>query len=660
MKISFPDQTPSLLKGLGAVIVLAALSSCSSNSDSNYNAGLSANNPAYSSSGNQTDSSSSVGKGNSSAGGEFEAVINDFVDYQNWTLADYVIGATNPNIGGAHGAGVDTLTRKTFMNATAATSIGGFAPGAIIIKEVFSYTTTENGLEKTLLPSGGLVAMVKRGGNFNPDHNGWEWFMLERDLSSVVAQGADLGNGACSSCHGKASGQDYVFAKPTEIIVEAELFLDYASWDLIAYNTSPSNLAAGAHVNDASLRRVFQKQLFANPVDGGDLGYPTGTTLVKDISKDDAIQQIVAMVKRGGQPNPNNGNWEFFVLDPANPAQIMVDATGSELRGALANCVSCHASAVDDKGIDFVFKHADAPFNTNTTGEFVANKADFANYTTWNLSEYALGSSNPFIGSAHGSGNTELSRAVFQNGKAQMVENGEYPPGSIIVKETFSTLAGEKQLAETGGLLAMVKRGGNFNPDHHGWEWFSLSAGGAITARSGDLKGGACNSCHANAEGDAGSDYSFNKPSEKIALLADFVDYKSWTQIDETTGDSAANGGAHGIDTIRKTFKKYPLANPNFEAGEYPTGTVIVKEVTVDNNITRLLAMVKRGGNFNVDHGNWQWFTINPDLSAITDLGVGAGCTGCHGKAGSSTETDPSFAGKDYVFFHKNDPVVIE
>jgi len=110
------------------------------------------------------------------------------------------------------------------MNTIAAQSTGDFAMGSIIVKEVFNYRMTDNGPEKTLLEQGGLLAMVKRGGDFNSDHSGWEWFVLAPDLSSVVSQGADLMGGACNVCHGKAGpeamGMDYVFPKPTEVILE--------------------------------------------------------------------------------------------------------------------------------------------------------------------------------------------------------------------------------------------------------------------------------------------------------------------------------------------------------------------------------------------------------------------------------------------------------
>lgn len=642
------------LKWLPALMCSALMSACDSNSDSDNNPS-----PNSSSSSSTAQTSSADSSSASSETNSFKAVINDFVGYQDWTLQDYAVGATNPFIGGAHGGGVDEISRATYMNEVAAQSSGEFAMGSIIVKEVFTYEMTENGLNKTLLEQGGLLAMVKRGGDFNSDHNGWEWFVLAPDLSSVTAQGADLMNGACNACHSKAAsdamGMDYVFPKPTEVVLEDNAFADYTSWNLIEFNTQPNNLEGGAHVNDASVRRTFKKQLYANPNEWESFGYPIGTMLVKDISVNDEIQQIVAMVKRGGSFDTDAGNWEYFMLQPDDPSKVVENGEGNKVRGALPMCIGCHVKATGELGMDYVFNHVDAPFNTQTMGEFVASKMDLANYANWPLTDYALGASNPFIGAAHSGTDMEFARAVFQNAKTGMPVNEELPVGSILVKETFTTLNGEKQFADAGGLLAMVKRGGTFNPDHNGWEWIMLSEQGDMLARGADLMGGACNACHSKAMDDAGMDYTFTKPSEYLANLESFTGYKSWTPIGVNTGNSPANGGAHNTSSIRTTYKKQGSVSPYFEAGEYPVGTTIVKELTLDGNITQLYGMVKRGGNFNPDHGDWQWFLINTDLSGVTDLGVGAGCTGCHSKAG--TEGDASFRGADYVFYHEDDPV---
>lgn len=445
-----------------------------------------------------------------------------------------------------------------------------------------------------------------------------------------------------------------MFAHPTEINVASNYFADYKSWDLIEYDESPTNLAGGAHIDDANLRRVYQKHIYANPQDAGALGYPIGTAIVKDISKDGAIQQIVAMVKRGGSFNSSGGNWEFFILDPNDPSQVSKNASGAENRGAIGACVACHSGASDDAGSDFVFKHSHGPFNGKNPNEFVATNLSLRNYRTWLLTDYAVGATNPFIGGAHNAGNSAFARTIFQN--TPPTSSGEFPLGSILVKEVFTTASGAKVFANNG-LLAMVKRGGDFNPDHKGWEWLVLSPEGNITARSANLMNGACNVCHSQAQGEAGNDYSFRKPSEKIALLDDFKDYKNWALIGENTGNSAANASAHATSAIRRTYKKQAAVSPYFEAMEYPVGTLIAKEIISNGVVTQVYGMAKRGGKYSPSLGNWQWFTMATDMSRITDYGPDSFCAGCHAQAGDKTLSDESFRGKDFVYYHENDPV---
>ena len=61
--------------------------------------------------------------------------------------------------------------------------------------------------------------MVKRGNNFDPDHNDWEYFVLQPDGKIAMdgdgnpLRGANLMGGMCVSCHAQASGSDYIFSK---------------------------------------------------------------------------------------------------------------------------------------------------------------------------------------------------------------------------------------------------------------------------------------------------------------------------------------------------------------------------------------------------------------------------------------------------------------
>ena len=139
---------------------------------------------------------------------EFVASTDDFKDYKTWTLKATKNGP-DPFLQTAHGVG-DTLTRKIYFNATAKPSNGKYPVGSMVLKEL---TDAQGKL------AGAFTVLVKRGGKFNPDGNGWEWFMVSPDFSEVLTQGdnATAGGGVCASCHSAANqnnnGIDWVFTK---------------------------------------------------------------------------------------------------------------------------------------------------------------------------------------------------------------------------------------------------------------------------------------------------------------------------------------------------------------------------------------------------------------------------------------------------------------
>jgi mono/diheme cytochrome c family protein len=288
-----------------------------------------------------------------------------------------------------------------------------------------------------------------------------------------------------------------------------------------------------------------------------------------------------------------------------------------------------------------------------TTSGFVAKQTDFADYNNWQSTDYSNAYS-PVLGPAHMGNNPDYARRVYIN-PAGMKDAGEYAMGTIIVKETFTWEEGQQKFAEMGGILAMAKRGGDFNMDGGGWEWFMLARDLSIVGRGGqEMMDGGCHSCHGLAEGEGGMDYVFPHPVEYEAMEADFADYQTWPVIGETSEPHEALGPAHkGTAGLRRVYKKQLLANPDTETQGYPTGTIIVKEVEQDTAITEITAMVKRGGNFNPEHGAWEWFMLEPSTLAIAGRGadlMDGMCNSCHEAA-----QEPQY-GKDYVFKHPDDP----
>ncbi len=141
-----------------------------------------------------------------------------------------------------------------------------------------------------------------------------------------------------------------------------------------------------------------------------------------------------------------------------------------------------------------------------TNAEFVASDSDFAAYTKWTLVDRVSGPSETLQG-AHQSSNPDITRTIYIKANADRTDNGKFPVGTILVKQ-YTDKAGNI----TGGA-GMVKRGGEFNKDFGGWEWFNLDLKNgkiAVNASGAQTRGaiGACNACHAKTATD---DYVFTR-----------------------------------------------------------------------------------------------------------------------------------------------------
>lgn len=139
----------------------------------------------------------------------------------------------------------------------------------------------------------------------------------------------------------------------TEYVADSTTFKAFMSWTLQKTNHGPSpSLGMGHAGNDTSVSRMVFFKNGQDPVNGV---YPIGTTIVKHSTNPaGTVNEIVAMVKRGNNFNPNAGNWEWFMLMP--DGKIATDANGMQMRGGASMmggmCNSCHGGASTK---DFVF-----------------------------------------------------------------------------------------------------------------------------------------------------------------------------------------------------------------------------------------------------------------------------------------------------------------
>ncbi|MEP7320481.1 MAG: cytochrome P460 family protein [Saprospiraceae bacterium] len=133
---------------------------------------------------------------------------------------------------------------------------------------------------------------------------------------------------------------------------------------------------------------------------------------------------------------------------------------------------------------------------------------------------------------------------------------------------------------------------------------------------------------------------------EFIADDNTFTDYNKWTLLAERTGKDPLLGIFHNADVPGIIRKVYIKDNAQRVNGQYPVGTIIVKEYRNANGTLAdfdQLAMVKRGGvSFNTAFNNWEWFRLdrtNTKIAVIAGEIIRGGtlgdnaCNNCHSGA---------------------------
>ncbi len=159
--------------------------------------------------------------------------------------------------------------------------------------------------------------------------------------------------------------------------------------------------------------------------------------------------------------------------------------------------------------IAMVFLAASCSEDSKSPTDHNAADSDFQSFRTWTKVTTKKGADPALGGMAHGGNDENVTRNIFIKKDVSRSPNGEYPIGTIIVKES---LKGDGSVL---AITAMVKRESKFNPQHKGWEWFMLAENGNIgkdangnPMRGANLMDGMCNGCHAGA---SNKDYVFTK-----------------------------------------------------------------------------------------------------------------------------------------------------
>ena len=470
---------------------------------------------------------------------EFVAGLSDFAGYAFWRTIDYSTGPTNPFLANSHMALDDAFSRRVWINESGARSRDAgddtYPLGTVIVKETFTWDA--NG-DKQYAEMGGVLAMVKRGGNFNREGNHWEWFMLASDPKTSTLQdimdrgGPELMNGMCNRCHTSAQAQvgggDMVFAHPSDLEVTDGFFADYASWPVVQNTPENHVLLSAAHAsgNADTLRRVYKKQLQANPLHPPDAHnvitdvYPIGTAIVKTVEDTSGIIEMTAMVKRNPSFNPDHNGWEWFMLSPPTGA-VASARRGAALGGNMCNV--CHAAArVGLNGVDYVFKHPNDPFvnfgepelvtpapapapaptptpepatpepmtepvvGTTAPGEFMAdyatNPAFFTNMATRTST----------VGSVHG--RVQIWYSTNIKDMLESGSSGPWPEGTVSIKEAYKAEPVDDDVVDE--IAVMVKREPGYDAANGDWYYEMRNPRGELLADPAPGNNTMCISCH--------------------------------------------------------------------------------------------------------------------------------------------------------------------
>lgn len=131
-----------------------------------------------------------------------------------------------------------------------------------------------------------------------------------------------------------------------EFVAEDATFENFMTWSLDATRNGADPSLGGAHAgNDSnSVREVYFLD-GQDPVSGV---YPRGTVIVKYTTLSDGGKEITAMVKRGGDFDTANGDWEYFMLN--EDGSIADDGNMRGAGGEIMNgmCLGCHQYATND------------------------------------------------------------------------------------------------------------------------------------------------------------------------------------------------------------------------------------------------------------------------------------------------------------------------
>lgn len=265
-----------------------------------------------------------------------------------------------------HNAGASAGNHETFRDVySSITDLANITEGTVITKRVYFRDNDGNKGELSH-----TFAMVKREAGYDAANNDWEYFVIPFDATTdyIAMPNGDLSKAAasgklenCINCHTNDGNGNYLFLDEVASFVLTQEHLNNSNKE-IDLGVTGDKYGAGAvgHNGMDPDPNATIRDVYADRSEYGTI--PLGTVVTKKVylknpdgTKGD-LQVTFAMVKREDGYDPDNANWEYFMMPFDQSvdynAMPLGDITKAAASGKLDNCISCHAAAA---GGDFLF-----------------------------------------------------------------------------------------------------------------------------------------------------------------------------------------------------------------------------------------------------------------------------------------------------------------
>jgi Cytochrome P460 len=298
---------------------------------------------------------------------------------------------------------------------------------------------------------------------------------------------------------------------PTYTLTQADLNKSSQSQDANITGAKYGVSVSVAHDNTTSGPDETYRDIYSTIAKGGSIAPGTIFTKRTYLKNDDGskgpLLMTFAMAKRESGYYPNGGDWEYVMMPNdgtndynVNPNGMLPQVSATDMRGQLATCASCHASASSS---DYIFSRGSVP-------SFIATQANLngaTNAEDLNITGTKYGAD---VSVSH-NGLPQSPDSTYRDIYSNILPKEDIRIGAIFAKRVYQRNADGSR----GPLLmtfSLIKREEGYYPDGGDFEYvmmpndgsndYDVNPNGMLPPVSAtDMRGqlATCAACHIHA-----------------------------------------------------------------------------------------------------------------------------------------------------------------